>query len=143
MPDKIDTQVFNNMLKSAEPDKTMVNLFNQESSDDTIDFNEILNKNKSLDFVQRLLDPSLNKGKSIFDEEGYENSHLMTYDEKTNRVFPTVVNKGGSSFEPLEWEVARDYADSTGEFIQVPDSLSAANLSKWKPENFTNYYKDN
>jgi len=35
MPDKIDTEVFNNMLQTAEPDKTIANLFKQESDTST------------------------------------------------------------------------------------------------------------
>ena len=102
-----------------------------------------LDKNKGKNFVQRILNPKMNKGKEVLwkDEETGESgtmTHFMTYDDEDNIVFPMVVDKGGKELhEFTDWKKAKKYAKKTGEFIQTDSPQEAAWLSEnYKTEEF-------
>ena len=72
----------------------------------------VLNANKNFNFVQRIRNPSerLDLG------NGQYATHMMAYDPKTKRAYPTVV-KQGNKLVQLHGNDAWDYADRTGEYI--------------------------
>ena len=104
-----------------------------------------LDKNKGKNFVQRILNPKMNKGKEVpwKDEETGESgtmTHFMT--SVDNKVIPMVVDKGGKQFhEFTDWKKAYEYALETGEFIETDSPEEADWLSKnYKTEEFKKGY---
>ena len=104
-------------------------------------------ENKEKNFVQRVLNPKLNKGKEApwKNEETGESgtmTHFMTYDPETRIVFPLVVDKGGKKLhEFTDWNKAKDYALDTGEYIKTNSPEEASWLSEnYKTEEFKRGY---
>ena len=113
-------------------------------------------KNKEKNFVQRILNPKLNKGKEASWEdkktgESGTMTHFMT--SMDNKVIPMVVDMGGEKFHKFEddlfdakdWKSAGDkayeYAMETGEFIETDSPQEADWLSKnYKTEEFKRGY---
>ena len=88
--------------------------------------------NKKLDFVKRLYDPKEDiatpEGKG---KPGDRSTHLMSYDPKSKRVYPEVVNQNNKlAYKP--GDAAFDFADQTGEFIEFP----TAEKAKWFSSNY-------
>lgn len=79
-----------------------------------------LNANKNLEFVNRLYDKN---PKTIqIPGEPYPSTHFMEYDSASARVYPTVVNQNGNLKYLGTGDPAWDYADSSKEYIQFPNS---------------------
>lgn len=100
-----------------------------------------LDEYKHLEFVQRVLDPSLNP-RPVDMGDGYVASHQMAaeVDEKGDwYVFPTIVNQGGE-LQQLDTGAAFDYAKTSGEIIPFDNKDDALDFSQnYKTEEFKNY----
>lgn len=84
----------------------------------------ILNANKHLDFVQRIRNPNerLDLG------NGQYATHMMAYDPKSKRAYPTIV-KQGNKLVQLQGDDAWNYADKTGEYIKFNTPEEAEKFS--------------
>lgn len=98
-----------------------------------------VNANKNLEFIQRAMQ---NNGMSIPTPKGAPgygtgsySSHLMTYDPKSARSYPELVNMNGS-LKYLTGDDAYNYAEDNGEYIQFPNAEQADYFSQ-------NYKKSN
>tara|TARA_R100000329_G_C7504062_1_gene177463 strand:- start:89 stop:490 length:402 start_codon:yes stop_codon:yes gene_type:complete len=89
-----------------------------------------LNKNKEKNFVKRILNPSLNKGKELLDSDNKFVTHAMA--SADNFVYPTVIDTGKGKLIHLNGDDAYNYAMKTGEFIKT-DSPEEAN---WLAKNY-------
>lgn len=109
----------------------------------------ILEKNKNMEFVQRILDPSLNP--EPLDIGGQSGSHLMSaevdedglYGEPGNwYAFPTIINENGKLVQ-YEAREAMKKNKERGELISFgKDRDSAIDFSKnYKTEEFKNYFQ--
>lgn len=92
-----------------------------------------LSANKNLDFVKRLYktnkDIATPKGVG---KPGDRSTHLMSYDPKSKRVYPEVVNEKGR-LKYKTGDEAYNYAEKTKEYIKFP--------TKEKAEWFSSGYK--
>jgi ribosomal protein L21E len=102
-----------------------------------------LSKHKDKDFVKRILNPSLNKGKTIpHSKTGEPMSHMMSSGEVDGKhiVFPNIINSKGKlvmSDDPF------GYALKNNEYIEVDSPKEALWLSKnYKTRKFKNYNFD-
>jgi len=101
---------------------------------------EILNANKDKDFIKRILNPKLNKGREVqIAGEPEKLSHYMM--QVDNLVIPQVVDKGEkvkgkSMLSFLTEQDAYDYALRTGEYIQLPSEQDAL----WFSKNYKQYW---
>jgi hypothetical protein len=98
-----------------------------------------VNANKNLDFIQRAMQDNgmsipTPKGAPGYGE-GKTSSHLMTFDPKSRRAYPELVNMNGS-LKYLTGDAAYNYAEDNGEYIQFPTSEQADYFSQ-------NYKKSN
>ena len=142
------------MMQNATKDPFMefIDNFRKEEEDFQRRMPHLI-KNKEKNFVQRILNPKLNKGKEVFDEEGRSMSHLMT--SAGNRVIPMVVDKGGKKLHRFEddpltipehkrksaFDKAWEYADKTGEYIETDTEEEATWLGEnYKTEEFKRGY---
>ena len=98
-----------------------------------------INANKNLEFIRRAIE---NDGPSIPTPKGapgygkgMTSSHLMTYDPKSKRSYPELVNINGT-LKYLTGDDAYNYAEDTGEYIQFPTAEQANYFSQ-------NYKKSN
>jgi hypothetical protein len=98
-----------------------------------------VNANKNLEFIRRAIE---NDGLSIPTPKGapgygkgMTSSHLMTYDPKSRRSYPELVNINGT-LKYLTGDDAYNYAEDTGEYIQFPTAEQANYFSQ-------NYKKSN
>lgn len=97
---------------------------------------DVLQKNKDKNFVQRIFDPSL----TLDLGNGESGTHMMAYDPKSKRAYPTIVQKG-NGLVMLGDDEAYDYADKTGEYIQFKSARDAKKFSSngykivWNNEN--------
>jgi hypothetical protein len=98
-----------------------------------------VNANRNLEFIRRAIE---NDGLSIPTPKGapgygkgMTSSHLMTYDPKSRRSYPELVNINGT-LKYLTGDDAYNYAEDTGEYIQFPTAEQANYFSK-------NYKKSN
>jgi hypothetical protein len=98
-----------------------------------------INANKNLEFIRRAIE---NDGPSIPTPKGapgygkgMTSSHLMTYDPKSRRSYPELVNINGT-LKYLTGDDAYNYAEDTGEYIQFPTAEQANYFSQ-------NYKKSN
>ena len=98
-----------------------------------------INANKNLEFIRRAVE---NDGLSIPTPKGapgygkgMTSSHLMTYDPKSRRSYPELVNINGT-LKYLTGDDAYNYAEDTGEYIQFPTAEQANYFSQ-------NYKKSN
>ena len=97
---------------------------------------DVLEKNKDKNFVKRIFDPSM----TLDLGDGETGTHMMAYDPKSMRVYPTIVQKGDKLIM-LGDDEAYDYADQTGEFIQFKSAKDAKKFSEngykiiWNNEN--------
>ena len=81
-------------------------------------------------FVKRILNPSLNKGKELLDSDNKFVTHAMA--SADNFVYPTVIDTGKGRLIHLNGDDAYNYAMKTGEFIKT-DSPEEAN---WLAKNY-------
>jgi hypothetical protein len=89
------------------------------SPEDAVISNYLMQKNKDKNFVQRAYDPN----RHSIQVPGYfgTSTHLMAYDPASQRVYPEVVqHEGQLQYKPED--AAWNYADSTGEYINMPNS---------------------
>ena len=98
-----------------------------------------VNANKNLEFIQRAMqDNGMNiptpKGVPGY-KLGQTSSHLMTFDPKSARSYPEIVNMNGT-LKYLTGDDAYNYAEDTGEYIQFPNAQQADYFSQ-------NYKKSN
>jgi hypothetical protein len=98
-----------------------------------------VNANRNLEFIRRAIE---NDGLSIPTPKGapgygkgMTSSHLMTYDPKSRRSYPELVNINGT-LKYLTGDDAYNYAEDTGEYIQFPTAEQANYFSQ-------NYKKSN
>jgi hypothetical protein len=98
-----------------------------------------VNANRNLEFIRRAVE---NDGLSIPTPKGapgygkgMTSSHLMTYDPKSRRSYPELVNINGT-LKYLTGDDAYNYAEDTGEYIQFPTAEQANYFSQ-------NYKKSN
>jgi hypothetical protein len=98
-----------------------------------------VNANRNLEFIRRAIE---NDGLSIPTPKGapgygkgMNSSHLMTYDPKSRRSYPELVNINGT-LKYLTGDDAYNYAEDTGEYIQFPTAEQANYFSQ-------NYKKSN
>jgi hypothetical protein len=98
-----------------------------------------VNANRNLEFIRRAIE---NDGLSISTPKGapgygkgMTSSHLMTYDPKSRRSYPELVNINGT-LKYLTGDDAYNYAEDTGEYIQFPTAEQANYFSQ-------NYKKSN
>ena len=98
-----------------------------------------INANRNLEFIRRAVE---NDGLSIPTPKGapgygkgMTSSHLMTYDPKSRRSYPELVNINGT-LKYLTGDDAYNYAEDTGEYIQFPTAEQANYFSQ-------NYKKSN
>jgi hypothetical protein len=97
---------------------------------------DVLQKNKDKNFVQRIFNPAL----TLDLADGDSGTHMMAYDPKSKRAYPTIVQKGDRLVRLGDNE-AYDYADSTGEYIQFKSAKDAKKFSEngykivWNNEN--------
>ena len=105
----------------------------------------ILQANKDVPFVKRVLDPSLNEGKSIILEGQKEpSSHFMTVssDDNGHYVHPTVFDTGKDRFEYISNDdfKAFDRAKKDNNTVRFDNIEDAIEFSKnYKTEAFNNY----
>jgi len=105
----------------------------------------ILQANKDVPFVKRVLDPSLNEGKSIILEGQKEpSSHFMTTssDDNGHYVHPTVFDTGKDKFEYISNDdfKAFDRAKKDNNTVRFDNIEDAIYFSKnYKTEAFNNY----
>ena len=102
-------------------------------SEDDLDawVRRILQENKNLNFVQRILEPK--QWPTMTLPSGHGASHLMSWaeNEKGPFVYPTIIyDKETRSLKQLEARQAVRHALSTGEFIPFPDAAQADLFSK-------------
>ena len=106
------------------------------------EINAILHDNKDKDFIKRILNPELNKGREVqIAGEPEKLSHYMM--QADNLVMPQVVDrgekvKGKSMLSLLTPEDAYDYALRTGEYIQLPSEQDAL----WFSKNYKQYWNN-
>jgi hypothetical protein len=111
--------------QEIKPGKTKVktNLF---ETDKRAYVDSTLTANKKLDFVKRLYKPKKDiatpEGKG---KPGDRSTHLMSYDPKSKRVYPEVVNEN-NKLTYKEGDAAYNYADKTKEYITFPTAEKAA-----------------
>ena len=98
-----------------------------------------VNANRNLEFIRRAIE---NDGLSIPTPKGapgygkgMTSSHLMTFDPKSRRSYPELVNMNGT-LKYLTGDDAYNYAEDTGEYIQFPTAEQADYFSQ-------NYKKSN
>ena len=98
-----------------------------------------VNANRNLEFIRRAIE---NNGPSISTPKGapgygkgMTSSHLMTFDPKSRRSYPELVNINGT-LKYLTGDDAYNYAEDTGEYIQFPTAEQADYFSQ-------NYKKSN
>jgi len=98
-----------------------------------------INANRNLEFIRRAIE---NDGLSIPTPKGapgygkgMTSSHLMTFDPKSRRSYPELVNMNGT-LKYLTGDDAYNYAEDTGEYIQFPTAEQADYFSQ-------NYKKSN
>jgi hypothetical protein len=117
-------------LKSQSPlNQKKTDLFN---TDKKAYVDSTLVANKKLDFVKRLY----NTKKDIATPEGEgkpgdRSTHLMSYDPKSKRVYPKVVNQD-NELTYKDGDDAYNYADKTKEYIKFPTSEKA----EWFSSNY-------
>jgi muramidase (phage lysozyme) len=105
----------------------------------------ILQANKDVPFIKRVLDPSLNEGKSIVLEGQQEpSSHFMTVssDDNGHYVHPTVFDTGKDKFEYISNDdfKAFDRAKKDNNTVRFDNIEDAIEFSKnYKTEAFNNY----
>lgn len=92
--------------------------------------NYLMQKNRDKNFVQRAYNNNTAPRLQTNKIPGYGNkpsnmysTELMSYDPGSQRVYPEIVQRPGQKgLEYLGGDRAWDYADSTGEYIQMPPS---------------------
>ena len=91
---------------------------------------ETLEKNKSKNFVRRVLDPYIYP--NLPNDNGSTSTHSMASGESDGKfyAYPTVVQQNGRDLTRLEDDKAFDYAMSTGEFIQFDTDEEAKDFAK-------------
>lgn len=95
----------------------------------------ILNRNKSKDFVKRIISPTLYP--VLENEDGSHSTHSMAYAESDGRylVYPTVVS-GEKGLVRLSDDEAWKHALTNREYIDFDNEESAA----WFSENYKKYW---
>ena len=86
---------------------------------------KILNKNKDLNFVQRMYQP--NTPSIMIPGQQYPSTHFM--ESADGRVYPTVVQMPDGSLQYLG-DNAYDYANQTGQYIEFPNDRQARRFAK-------------
>ena len=98
-----------------------------------------VNANKNLEFIRRAMQdngPTIPTPKGVPGyKPGQTSSHLMTYDPKSARSYPEVVNMNGG-LKYITGDDAYNYAEDNGEYIQFPTAEQAKYFSQ-------NYKKSN
>jgi hypothetical protein len=85
----------------------------------------VLDSNKDKNFVKRIFDPSM----TLDLGDGETGTHMMAYDPKSKRAYPTIVEKDGKLVR-LGDDEAYDYADQTKEFIEFKSAKDAKEFSE-------------
>ena len=96
-----------------------------------------LRLNSDKNFVQRILNPELNRGKEVMNpQDGLPMTHYMT--SMDNIVFPMVIDRGDGTFHHFKSEdEAYQYAMQTGEYIRTDTEEEAIWLGKnYKTQEF-------
>ena len=86
---------------------------------------KILNKNKDLNFVQRMYQP--NTPSMMIPGQQHPSTHFMGSGD--GRVYPTVVQMPDGTLQYLG-DNAYDYADQTGQYIEFPNDRQARRFAK-------------
>ena len=86
---------------------------------------KILNKNKDLNFVQRMYQP--NTPSMMIPGQQYPSTHFMASGD--GRVYPTVVQMPDGTLQYLG-DNAYDYANQTGQYIEFPNDRQARRFAK-------------
>ena len=89
-----------------------------------------LRKNEKKNFVKRIINPRLNRGREVLTKDNEFMTHAMS--SADNFVYPTVVDMGKGRLVSLSGDDAYNYAMETGEFIET-DSPEEAN---WLAKNY-------
>ncbi len=114
--------ILNKDTSKSSPLSVMTNakpMVSDPSYYNTVD--SVLNQNKNLNFVQRIRNPV----KTIDLGNGQTGTHLMAYDPKSKRAFPTIVERDGKLVKLNEGDEAYNYANKTGEYITFKTSEDA------------------
>ena len=127
------------MLKQEKKIKANMQFGGLWDTDKVAYLDSTVNANRNLEFIQRAMK---NNGMNIPTPKGAPgygkgktSSHLMTYDPKSARSYPELVNMNGT-LKYLTGDAAYNYAEDTGEYIQFPNAQQADYFSQ-------NYKKSN
>ena len=95
-----------------------------------MDVQDILKKHKQLNFVRRIMDPTIYPNMS--NEDGTVSTHKMAYGEADGKyyVYPTIVQEETGKLKQLSNDDAWEYAMKTGEHIVFDKEEDAAKFSR-------------
>jgi len=88
-------------------------------------FSDALNKNKTKNFVRRILDPNIYP--RIDNKDGTISTHRMASGESDGRYFayPTIIQDSHGQLQQLKDKEAFNYARQTGESIEFDSDIDA------------------
>lgn len=142
-------QQSNNQMQQADPTQMIVPLIHahvsqqkQLATDEQM--RNILEHNKHLDFVRRLMNPRMYP--AIDNPDGSYSSHLMSSAEVdgNNIAYPMIVyDRRANKLNKLTPKDAFSYALKTGEYISFPTPEAAEQFAtKYKRGGVTNMFTD-